>query len=261
VVTTSYDGANRPSALTGTFNSTPTSYLSNLSYAPHGGWTSHTYGNQLARSYTYNNRLQPTEMKDLLPSLTNPALDLQYFWGSTVLNGNSTANNGALTGQQIATQTGSGNPVVQFNQSYGYDGLIRLQTSSDTGGWSEQFGYDRYGNVYLSATPSGLPIQTQMPTTANAYDAATNHLQAGAHDAAGNQTIYGGWQMTYDAENRQIAAYNSTTSTTVSSGGAHNAAKCRARHFAANPELYKIPSARRKAVKTLGPPHHHSGFY
>ena len=74
--------------------------------------------NQLARTHTYNNRLQPAEMTDRVPALTNPALDLQYFWGSTVLNGNSTTNNGNLTNLQIATQTGSGNPVVTFYQSY-----------------------------------------------------------------------------------------------------------------------------------------------
>ena len=90
MVTTAYDGANRPISVTGSFNTVQTPYVSGISYAPHGGWAGYTYNNQLARTYTYNNRLQPTEMTDRVPALTNPALDLQYFWGSTVLNGNST---------------------------------------------------------------------------------------------------------------------------------------------------------------------------
>ncbi len=85
VVTTGYDQANRPSGLSGTLNSTSTQYLANITYAPHGGWAGQTYNNnQMGRLFTYNNRLQPTEMKDGVPTLNgstvasvpNPLLDL-----------------------------------------------------------------------------------------------------------------------------------------------------------------------------------------
>ena len=86
MVTTTYDGANRPSGLSGTLNSMQTQYLADISYAPHGGWAGQTYNrNQMGRLFTYNNRLQPTEMKDGIPTLNgstvasvpNPLLDLQ----------------------------------------------------------------------------------------------------------------------------------------------------------------------------------------
>jgi hypothetical protein len=85
------------SPVSGTLNSTSTQYLADITYAPHGGWAGQTYNkDQMGRLFTYNNRLQP--------SIPNPLLDLQFFWGSTVLNGNSTTNNGNLTGQNIITQ-------------------------------------------------------------------------------------------------------------------------------------------------------------
>jgi len=154
-------------------------------------------------------------MTDRVPGLTNPALDLQYFWGSTVLNGNSTTNNGNLANLQIATQTGSGNSVVTFYQSYAYDSLNRLSTAGDNGGtgWSEQFGYDRYGNMWLPSA-SGLPAQPLMPSAQSVFNAATNQISATGYDAAGNQTAFGGYTIGYDAENRQISA-QSTASPTV----------------------------------------------
>ncbi|MEO7144551.1 MAG: hypothetical protein ABI165_13715, partial [Bryobacteraceae bacterium] len=173
VVATAYDGANRPASVSGSYNGTPTTYLWAVSYAPHGGWAAHTFGNQIAQMDSYNNRLQPTEMKDGLPVITsgvmsipNPVLDLQYFWGSPVLNGNSAQNNGNLTNLQIQTPGAGGNSTLTFWQTYVYDRLNRISSAGDNGGsgWSEQFDYDQYGNAWLSSAPSGLPIQSQMPT-------------------------------------------------------------------------------------------------
>ena len=204
--------------------------MTGVQYKPWNAFQQFSLGNGLTENWTYNNsRMQPLSVTAMKGSNTLLTLNTWYCTGASPAQ-DCTTNNGNV---MQAWAGPSATPAYKQTFAYdslnrltaaaegsawiqSYDGVNRLQASSDSGGWSEQFGYDRYGNVYLSATPSGLPIQTQMPTTVNAYDAATNHLQAGAHDAAGNQTIYGGWQMTYDAENRQIGAYNSTTSTTVS---------------------------------------------
>jgi YD repeat-containing protein len=100
---------------------------------------------------------------------------------------------------------GPGYPqFLVFNEQFRYDKLNRLQTATDTGGWSRMFGYDRYGNMYVLAY-TGIPLGGQTPPSEAFYDAANNRV-AGAtqYDAAGNQTqILNGTQvMQYDAKNR-----------------------------------------------------------
>ena len=217
VIATAYDGANRPNSLTGTKNGTPTTYLSGLSYAPHGGFGTFTLGNQLTRNHTYNNRLQPTELTDRVPSQNNPLLDLQYFYGgSTVVNGSSTLNNGNITQVNIGASL-SGTTSASFTQTYGYDKSNRLQSAGETGSsaWSEQFGYDRYGNMWLSSA-SGLFTQPLMPSSQSAYtNPPTNQLAGVAYDGAGNQLMLGGSQLAYDSENRQISATDTTSGRTT----------------------------------------------
>jgi RHS repeat-associated protein len=222
VVTTTYDQANRPSGLSGTLNSTATQYLADITYAPHGGWAGQTYNkNQMGRLFTYNNRLQPTEMKDGVPTLNgstvasvpNPLLDLQYLWGSTTLNGNSTSNNGNLTGQNIITQ----NPTASFTQSYSYDTLNRIASAGESGAnaWSEQFNADRYGNLWLTNadTLGGIPTQSLMPSAPSFFNASTNQLTSVSYDQVGNQTVFGSFTLAYDAEGRQISAQSSGSAT------------------------------------------------
>jgi len=56
------------------------------------------FGNKLSRIRIYNNRLQVKQIAESLPSVTNPLLQLKYYFGgSTVWNQNSTANNGNVT--------------------------------------------------------------------------------------------------------------------------------------------------------------------
>ena len=225
VVSTGYDQANRPNSLT----SGSTTYLSSVTYAPHGALAGHVYDNgQLGRLYSYNKRLQPTEMRDGAPTLSggtvssigNPLLDLQYFWGSQTLGGDSPSNNGNLTNQQIATQ----NPSGSFYQSYTYDSLNRLWSATDTGGWSMQFGStqsgagDRYGNIWLSSV-SGIPAQPLMPATQSAYNAANQMVGLG-YDGNGNQSSFGAYTIGYDAENRQITV--SSTQPSLSAAYAYD---------------------------------------
>ena len=78
-----------------------------------------------------------------------------------------------------------------------------MTSASDNGGWSEDFGYDRYGNVWLSAAAGGVPAQMQMATAASDFDALTNRRVGGTY-IGDNQTILGSLTLSYDAENRQV---------------------------------------------------------
>jgi RHS repeat-associated protein len=203
VVTNTYDAANRVTSVAGVMSGNTTTYASGVSYAPHGGLFGFNFGNQLARSHSYNNRLQVTQIADSLPSVPNPLLQLKYYFGgSTTWNGNSAANNGNITQVGIAAQTGSVNN--SFTQTFGYDKTNRVTSVSDTGGWSESFGYDQFGNMWQSGS-TGLFMQPQMPSASSAYTVA-NRLAGVGYDSAGNQTNLGATQLTYDGENRLVNA-------------------------------------------------------
>jgi YD repeat-containing protein len=58
VVSTGYDGANRPSAVTGMLSAGQTTYASGVTYAPHGGIAGFAMGNGITPWFGYNNRLQ-----------------------------------------------------------------------------------------------------------------------------------------------------------------------------------------------------------
>src|SRR5207253_619466 len=98
--------------------------------------------------------------------------------GSTLLLGldygyNTTGqanNNGNLLSHTIRVQ-GS----ASITQSYTYDGVNRLQSASENGGtsWSEQFGYDRYGNMWVTSY-GGMTLSAQTATAASWYDVTTN---------------------------------------------------------------------------------------
>ena len=111
----------------------------------------------------------------------------------------------------------TGGSQLTFNQSYTYDAVNRLATAGDNGGgtgWSENFGYDRYGNAWLtnSGSTGDIPVQTMMPTVSTNYSTATNQLAGISPDANGNQQSYGGYTIGYDAENRQITATSTSPS-------------------------------------------------
>ena len=62
---------------------------------------------------------------------------------------------------------------------------------------------------------SGLPMQPLMQSTTSAYN-GSNRVIGGSYDAAGNQTVYGAYQIGYDAENRQISAQSTHPSLSAS---------------------------------------------
>ena len=88
-ITTGYDGANRPDAVTGVMSGAQTNYVAGVSYAPAGGPTLYQYGNNLWRQISYNNRLQMSGFIDLVNNSTgSELLNVGLTWGTTNNNGN-----------------------------------------------------------------------------------------------------------------------------------------------------------------------------
>jgi len=98
--------------------------------------------------------------------------------------------------------------------------LNRLETALETGSWSQSYGYDRWGNRWVSSS-SGYAINADItPTQQSHVSTATNRvaLSGFSYDTSGNQTAQtrGGQSETlnYDSENRMtsFASGSSTTS-------------------------------------------------
>jgi RHS repeat-associated protein len=218
VVTNAYDGANRIQSVTGAFQGTNTPYVSNATYAAFGGVGGFTYGSGRTRAFSYNGRTQLGEMNDQGAA----HLDLKYYYGGAATTGaagaSTAANNGNPTNVVESALKGSG-PNYTFTQTYGYDKANRLNTASDTGGWTQNFNYDQYGNPWTTAN-AGL-LADLLPTS-NVYTATTNHSTyiGTTYDAGGvgNQVAMGATTLTFDAENRIVQAYNSVSANSTCYG-------------------------------------------
>jgi RHS repeat-associated protein len=216
-ITNAYDAGGRLSSVngqkTGEANKT---YASSFSYTPHDAVASMQLGNGKWEHTTFNSRLQPTQI-GLGTSATNSSLlQLDYGYGTI-------ANNGNVLSQTI---TVAGSPNVVMSQIYGYDSLNRLQTASENIGssWSQTYGYDRYGNRWVSASV-GYTLSSLTPQSSSAFNTANNKLIASQYDNAGNQTVDAQTrQFTYDAENRQLT-FNTTAGQYFYDGDGHRVKK------------------------------------
>ncbi len=204
VVATGYDGANRVSQVAGTLGGQTTNYVSSVSYAPQGAPYTYRYGNTLWPGTTYNSRLQPTQVYGTLNSDGNQFM--YYFW----YNWGGTNNNGNV--QSIDERAGNAVPwgsMTDFGQSFSYDGVNRLTSVSDSGGYSRTFGYDAFGNSWVTGV-SGIGYGPSTPAS-NVYN-GNNQIGSSPYDAAGNMlALPPSYTFTYDAENRQISETNSGT--------------------------------------------------
>ena len=198
VLTTTFDAANRPQAVSGTLGSLTTPYASGVSYAPHGGLAKYEFGNHIWRTFTYSSRLQPNCWWDAVNNSPSAyLLTLCPGWGTT-------NNNGTL--QSMTVQAGGPGPLSSlptFSTNYSYDNVNRVSSASDSGGWSRSFHYDQYGNLWTTGA-SGTPISGLMPT-ANVYN-GNNQITGNSYDGAGNLTGLGTYTLVYDAENRLTQA-------------------------------------------------------
>ena len=64
--------------------------------------------------------------------------------------------------------------MPQTTQAFGYDTLNRLTWGTDSGSWSRNFGYDQWGNMWVSGN-SGVPLAGNTPTS-NVYSYLTHHI-------------------------------------------------------------------------------------
>ena len=92
-VTTTYDGAGRPSQVSGFLSGTSTNYVCEPSvptncvlYAAHGAVQQLPMGNGVTETTTFNTRLQPTQIQ--ANGLSTALLTVGYSYGSTSNNGN-----------------------------------------------------------------------------------------------------------------------------------------------------------------------------
>jgi RHS repeat-associated protein len=125
-------------------------------------------------------------------------------------------NNGNISSQTITYGASGAYPQKSFTQGYTYDGVNRLWTAGESGGWSQTYQYDNVGNRWL--TPQSTIVDPFTPT-ANVYTDGTNHMlgsSAQYADGRGNQTGIGAYLTNYDAENRLISSAIGGTSATYS---------------------------------------------
>jgi RHS repeat-associated protein len=210
-----YDIDGRPTAVTGTLNAATTYYANSAVYASHGGIQQLTLGSTAnnIQQACYNSRFQTVGLRlGPSPATANCAnsgtdvLNLSYSYGTT-------PNNGNLQSQTIKRYLQG--VTQQWTQSYGYtDGVNRLTSAAESGAWSESFGYDAFGNRWVTS-PVGLPGLTNETPQGPAWYPAKNQVSGWGYDGAGNITSISGMSRSfgYDGENRLVTAViNGSTS-------------------------------------------------
>ncbi len=173
-VTTAYDTANRELTISGSYHGTTPMYFSGIpntngiQYEPWGAYASYAIGNPAnlaTRSYSYNNRMQPSDQSTQV--IFWKPLDLGYGFGPTTNNGNLMG----LTENVYPLGASGGTPANSFPATYTYDNVNRLSTATESGsgGWYEDFNYDQFGNMWVSSSSSNLSIGGSTPTTSSFY--------------------------------------------------------------------------------------------
>lgn len=180
-------------------------YDNSFAYVAHGGLSSETFGNGAVRAITYNNRLQPRQIKLSIGGSEQQRYD--YFYGNLQADGSvdTTKNNG-----QVGRIDGYIAGVKQWDQRFTYDSVGRLSQAAEyqqgqTGQLTYQahYDYDRYGNRYQYQQNVNVPY-ISVPTTA--IDQSRNRFNSQTtYDAEGNITLdqkFRGMQYQYDANGR-----------------------------------------------------------
>jgi RHS repeat-associated protein len=189
VLTIEYDQASRVAGMrdqqSGVYyagaSATDTSNL--IQYAAHGAVSIMRLGNGLWEHTNFNNRLQPLEIGLGTASTNSSKLQLSYNYGGTNNNGNV---------QSITSVNG-----VTVTQTFGYDALNRLTTSTENNGssWSQTNAYDRYGNRWIDFGGGNESLY---------FNSANNRITNSGYtyDNAGNLTSDGVHTCGFDAENK-----------------------------------------------------------
>jgi RHS repeat-associated protein len=192
-------------------------YASAFAYTEEGAIKSLRFGNGKWETTQYNSRLQIKQIGLGNSESDTSLLKLEFGYGA------NNQNNTNLREQKISF-AGLAQSIVQ---SYSYDELNRLKTSTETNQgsstviWQEAFSFDRYGNRSFDELNTTTINRTCTPTNQNpngvcnrnvvnpTIDTATNRFADGQvyeYDAAGNLTKDAdGRLFAYDAENHQTS--------------------------------------------------------
>jgi RHS repeat-associated protein len=211
-LTPAYDAAARLKSLTSSWSDAqhPANLLTvdpTAGYTPAGALAKMTYGNGLVEQSSYNNRLQPTQLRTYNPTTSTDVLNLNYGF----INSAGANNGNVVTFNSTATQI--------FMRTYTYDELNRLSTMSSPADASGCYGltwtYDAWGNRLSQTTAGGSCV-----SPSHALSAINRIIDTGyVHDAAGNMTgdnIHG---YTYNAESELIQVDSGSTATYVYDAG------------------------------------------
>ena len=226
VVTTGYDSANRPATVSGTpAGGVTTAYVSGMHYWPHGAPFYYTYANNVTHAAGYNSQLQPVEMYDSIYN-GNDAAHMYSIacpkWGTSnnqpLLYAvcpavSATRDNGNLLGVNEYIGGNGASQYQSFGITYGYDSFNRLNSASDTGGWSRKFSYDAYGNMWVPSHTG--PLDPTTPIT-NIY--SNNRIVGGSYDPSGNQSSVNGNTAYYYPEGQVGSVVDGVYKTTTSYG-------------------------------------------
>jgi len=208
-VTADFDDVGRARRLFGQLGRTVKPYAggagNEIRYAAHGSVRELLLGNGVLETREYNSRLQATRIQ------AGGSLTLINCYQSGDDPGCAAlatvaSNVGDLQGQKILRGT------QEWSQKFTYDAVGRLAAASEPGGWQQNYAYDPYGNRWISSA-AGLPVQGVAPAGAEAFDASTNRIRGTEnYDARGNLKSYGAYTLTYDGEDRLVAAGGSVPS-------------------------------------------------
>jgi RHS repeat-associated protein len=169
---------------------TSTTLLNSITFNAAGGVLTQTINpgsNAINQSFTYNNRLQLTDI-DVLKGST-ALMDFSYNYGT------STTNTGRVLSRTDAIQP-------EHSASYVYDSIYRLeQTIGSANSWGLSWTFDTWGNR-LTQTPTGLAT-SKVGSPQIAY--TNNRNQAHTYDSAGNTTNDTVHNYAYNAENQQTS--------------------------------------------------------
>jgi RHS repeat-associated protein len=189
-------------------------YANGFTYTAAGAVSSMRLGNGKFENTQFNSRLQPTQIGLGSSASTQNLLKLNYDYGAA-------DNNGNVKNQTITVNRTNLSPLV-FNQTYVYDSLNRLKSAEDitgtTSNWKQTFSFDRYGNRSFDQANTSQPASFAAPNITNpTMDVANNRFTTGqgyTYDLVGNVVSDAeGRTFTYDAENKQKEAKNSSNAT------------------------------------------------
>jgi RHS repeat-associated protein len=183
----------------GTKGTQNTLYANAISYNSAGSMERLRLGNGKWETAKYNERLQVTQIGLGSSATDTSLLKINYNYGTNL------ENNGSLREQKI-NYVGLANEI---KQSYGYDNLNRLQSSTETVNnavtWQQTFSYDRFGNRRFDTANTNTLGQSSTKITNPQINTSDNRLKKDQDNDSVNDYDYDKTgNMTLDAENKRF---------------------------------------------------------